>query len=311
MDRDGKVSASGKRAPLGTVTRRRFYVSDAFAEYFPAHEFSYYRDFFGLPGETLKQERRTHVVLVRRTVMDEADKHACLFVVKCHRYPILPRLRTGFRISKAENEFKSLLYLRSAGVPAVEPVAFGVERTAAGLVRSCFIVTRYLEAAVNLADWQWHHAGLYADRATRRAVHLRRLGAIFQRLHRARFFLFTAKTKNILLSPIADVDPEMHLIDTPYARTLHWLPLARWAQGRDLGYCLGSFYPAVTAEDLKSFYEGYLPDALGDSDEQLQRRVLHAICVQQNITPLARSVNTVKDYLRRRRRARRLRFAQR
>ncbi len=297
---DAKVSIGAREPapPWNISARGRFHVSAPFASYFPAREFADYSAFVKIAGETVKQEHRTRVVLVHRHAVDGAGKNSCAFIVKIQRYPLLQRIRTGFRISKAENEFKSLLHLKQLGITAVEPVAFGAERTALGFVRSCFIVTRYLEAAINLDEW--HRANNDKDEETQRTALLKRLGAIFHRLHSARFFLFTAKPKNILLRHGSNIDSELHILDTPYARTLRWWPLARWAQSRDLGYCLGSFQPGVTARDLASFYEGYLPDTLGSSAESVQRRVLRAIRVQQNLTPLSRSVHAVKRYLRQR-----------
>lgn len=299
---DAKVSTGARESapPWNTTARGRFHVSEPFASYFPAREFPDYGAFLKIAGETVKQEPRNRVMLVHRSAVDGAGKKSCAFIVKSQRYPFLPRIRTGFRISKSENEFKSLLYLKQLGVSAVEPVAFGTERTALGFVRSCFIITRYLEAAINLPDW--HRALDEQDRTMQRSILLKRLGAIFHRLHGARFFLFTAKPKNILLRHGSEIDSDLHILDAPYARTLRWWPLTRWAQRRDLGYCLGSFQPAVTDRELAAFYEGYLPDILGSSAESVQRRVLRAIRVQQNLTPLSRVVHDVKGYLRHRRR---------
>ena len=306
---DPKV-AVGDRQPKpssSSTVGGRFYVSASFASYFPAAEFPDYNDFVKIAGQTVKQDHRTRVVLVYRRDEEGAEKSACAFIVKSHRYPVMPRIRTGFRISKAENEFKALLYLKQLGVAAVEPVAYGAERTRLGFVRSCFIITRYLEQATTLADWHWENHN--KEESERRAARLRRLGAIFHQLHGERFFLFTAKPRNILLRPLPDIDDDLHILDTPYARTLRWGPLARWAQGRDLGYCLGSFHPNVTTEDLESFYEGYLPDGLGRSNNSIRRRISRAIRVQRNITPLARVVEAVKNYLRIKRRLRRARRA--
>ena len=291
----------GSRQPKrsSSETRRgRFYVSAPFAGYFPAAEFPHYRDFVNIVGLTSKQDHRTRVVIFYRHADDDAERKSCGFVVKSYHYPAVPRIRTGFRISKAENEFKSLLYLKQLGVAAVEPVAYGAERTKLGFVRSCFIITRYLQAATNLEDW--HFLNVDNEAAVQRAAYLRRLGAIFRQLHSVRFFLFTAKPRNILLHRGAEMSSELHLLDTPFARTLHWRPLARWAQSRDLGYCLGSFHPPITTPNLASFYEGYLPDVLGSKAESVQRRVSHAIRVQQNTTPLSHSVHALKLYLRQR-----------
>jgi len=297
---DPKVStASGESTPpWNTTSRGRFCVGEPFASYFPAREFPDYGTFFKIGGKTLKQELRTRVTLVHRRAGDGAIKKSCAFIVKSQCYPFWPRIRTGLRISKSENEFKSLLYLKQLGVSAVEPVAFGTERTALGFVRSCFIITRYLEAAIDLVDWQ--RARGEQDTTVQRSLILKRLGTIFHRLHGAGFFLFSAKPKNLLLCRGSEIDSDLHILDTPYARTLRWWPLTSWAQKRDLGYCLGSFQPALTDEELAAFYEGYLPDILGRSAESVQRRVLHAIRVQQNLTPLSRVVHAAKRFIRHR-----------
>jgi hypothetical protein len=276
-------------------------------KYFPAREFSSYRDFIKIAGNTLKQEPRTRVILVHRLADNDAVAEPCAFIVKCHRYPFLPRLRTVFRISKAENEFKSLLHLKNLRVAAVEPVGFGAERTRLGFVRSCFVITRYLHETTDLADWHWTNHD--KEDSTRKAARLRQLGATFRRLHSARFFLFSVKPRNILLRLGDHNEATFHFVDTPYARTLRWRPLVRWAQGRDLGYCLGSFHPNVTSEDLESFFEGYLPDTLGGTTKSVQRRVARAIRAQQNMTPLSRLVNAVKLYARQKRLLRRARRA--
>jgi len=299
-DRSVKVNI-GALAPTpkwSAGARGRFRVREPFSAYFPAGEFADYTSYLNVAGNTIKQERRTRVTLVRRRAAQCSSDHSCAFVVKSERYPFLPRIRTGFRMAKAENEFRSLLYLQQLGVGAVEAVGFGAERTALGFVRSCFVITRYLENSITLADWQ-QSSDPQKDSSRRRAL-LKRLGAIFRRLHGARFFLFTVKPKNILLRPAADDECDIYFVDTPYARTLRWWPLSRWAQSRDLGYFFGSFEPDLTDGDLASFYEGYLPDVLGRAADGLRRGISRATRAQQNRTPISRLVHALKRYLRQR-----------
>ena len=96
---------------------------------------------------------------------------------------------------------------------------------------------------------------------------------------KARFFLFTAKTKNILIRGESTRSPEIFFIDVPYARTLHWWPIARWAQGRDFESFLGNFYPALTESETTALYEGYLPDPLGGSSLTLRGHAQRANAV--------------------------------
>jgi tRNA A-37 threonylcarbamoyl transferase component Bud32 len=221
------------------------------------------------------------------------------FVLKIYHYPLLPRIRTGLRISKAEQEFNSLRYLNQQGLPAAEPVAFGVERTQLGFVRSCFVITGFVEGAINLSRWRSECARQQPPNTEQNHFLLKQLGTMFRRLHEARFFLFTAKTKNILIRGESTRSPEIFFIDVPYARTLRWRRIARWAQGRDLGLFLGNFYPALTESETTAFYEGYLPDPLGGSNVTLRGRAQRAMRSKQNLTPISALVHGLKRNLRR------------
>jgi hypothetical protein len=113
---------------------------------------------------------------------------------------------------------------------------------------------------------------------------------MFRRLHDVRFFLFTAKTKNILIRRESTRSPEVIFVDTPYARTLRWRPIARWAQGRDLGLFLGNFYPALSESETS---------ALGASSVTLRRYAQRAMRSKQNLTPISALVHALKRNLRR------------
>ena len=224
-----------------TDRRRRFLVCQSYEDYFPATEYASYDAFLNADGEPVKSEPRTRVVILRRVVKGPQEESIRSFVLKIYHYPLLPRIRTGLRISKAEQEFNSLRYLNRQGVPAAEPVAFGVERTRLGFVRSCFVITGFVEGAVNLSRWRSESSQQQPPNTDENHFLLRQLGTMFRRLHDVRFFLFTAKTKNILIRGESTGSPEVIFVDTPYARTLRWRPIARWAQGRDLGLFLGNF----------------------------------------------------------------------
>jgi hypothetical protein len=184
------------------------------------------------------------------------------------------------------------------GLGAAQAVAFGVEGTSLGFVRSCFIITRFVDDALNLSQW-------YAQMKSRETLEVAggedvfsKLGQMFRILHEARFFLFTAKAKNILIRRNLPRSHEIIFIDVPYARTLKWWPLARWAQARDLGIVLGSIVPRVTAEAIDSFYRAYLPDPLGLSEKTIRRYVLRKMRAKQNLTPLSRWFHGIKRRLK-------------
>jgi Lipopolysaccharide kinase (Kdo/WaaP) family len=282
-----------------TDRRRRFLVCPSYEDYFPATEYGSYDAFLSADGEPVKSERRTRVVVLRRRTNARQEESIRSFVLKIYHYPLLPRIRTGLRISKAEQEFNSLRYLNQQGVPAAEPVAFGVEQTRLGFVRSCFVITGLIEGAVNLSRWRSESARQQLPNAGRNHFLLEQLGRMFRRLHEVRFFLLTAKTKNILIRAESTRSPEIFFIDVPYARTLRWRPTARWAQGRDLGLFLGNFYPALTESEMTAFYEGYLPDPLGGSSVTLRGHAQRAMRSKQNLTPVSAVVHGLKRNLRR------------
>ena len=107
---------------------------------FPADIFPDYASFVNAPGTPMKDEPRTHIRLLGH---DGADTEAPdSFVLKHYKYPLRAQFRTWYIRSKAHCEFDTLKYCIASGLPAVTPVACGVERTRAGSVKSCFIVTR-------------------------------------------------------------------------------------------------------------------------------------------------------------------------
>lgn len=278
---------------------RRVLVCRSHEKYFPESEYASYDTFLKADGEPVKSEPRTRIVVLRRRAGESQEEATRLFVLKIYRYPFLPRIRTGLRISKAEQEFNSLRYLNRQGLPAAESVAFGVERTRLGFVRSCFVITSLVEGAVNLSRWRSESTREQPRNTDQSHFLLKQLGTIFRRLHELRFFLFTAKAKNILIRSASTRFPEIFFVDTPYARTLNWRPIARWAQGRDLGLFLANFYPALTESETTVFFEGYLPDPLGGSSVTLRSHVRRAMRAKQNRTPVSVLVHGFKRKLRR------------
>ncbi|HEU4346113.1 MAG TPA: lipopolysaccharide kinase InaA family protein [Candidatus Binatia bacterium] len=277
---------------------QRFLVREPYRSYFPAAESPGYDAFLNADGDPVKSEPRTRIVIMHRQAAGTWEKTMRSFVLKIYRYPFLPRLRTGFRISKAEREFNSLRYINEQGVRAGDPVAFGVERTRLGFVRSCFVITSFVEGAINLSQWRSESAHDKHFDHGRTHFLLRQVGAMFRRLHEARFFLFTAKTKNLLIRTDSAAATEIFFIDVPYARTLRWGPVARWAQHRDLGFFLASFFPALTQNEQTSFYEGYLPDPLGGSPMALRHHAQQAMWSKQNLTPISALTHSLKRTLR-------------
>ena len=276
-----------------------FAVRDAFADYFPSNEFGDYRAFVDSPGECLKAEAGTRITLLSRHVNGQDGGSFKKFVLKKYRYPFFLRFKTVFNIPKAEREFNAFINLERLGIPAAEPVAFGVEKTLFNSVRSCFIVTVHVGETTNLSSHR------KSDRRPRSEIGahygdiiLGQIGERLRRIHQARFFLFTMSSKNILLRRPSGQSMETLFIDLPYARTLRWRPLMRWAQKRDIAVFLGSFLLHPMDADHSFFYKAYLPDPLGGSDQALMQRVGRSVKVRQNKTLLSLWMHRIKWFLR-------------
>lgn len=266
----------------------RVFVRAEYSEFFPRAEFGGYGAFVAASGKVLKSERRTRVVILRRHAGAEPLRQERRFVCKEYRYPWLPRIRTWLRISKAEHEFNSLGQVAALGLACAEPVACGAQRTVLGFVRSCFVVTGFVEDSVTLKDWAGRER--FRSLPEERAYICRRLGRILRRLHQARLFLFTAKPKNILLRRDRGRE-QLVLIDLPYARFLRWPPLARWAQARDLAMVFANYMPRMSDDETAPFYGAYFPDPLGAHESAVRKRVARAVRVRRNRTLLSRLVH--------------------
>jgi tRNA A-37 threonylcarbamoyl transferase component Bud32 len=271
----------------------RFIVREPFTDFFPPAEFNSYDAFVSDRGSCLKSEPRTRVMLVEHRRARVLNGDAERFVVKEYYYPLLPRIRTWLQHSKAEHEFKSLLQVQRLGVTAAEPAAFGARRTLLGFVRSCFIITRYIENSHTLEQWIKEGRKLGKTEAELNCSVAAAVGQAFRRLHQGNLFLFTAKPKNILLRRTATT-PEIVIIDIPYALRIAKQSLARWAQAFDLAVFLANL-ARISSEDQKtSFYDAYLPDPLGAPREDLERRVIGATRWRRNQTPVSSLVHSIR-----------------
>ena len=275
------------------VSSDRFFVREPFDVFFPRSEFAGYDAFVGAQGKCLKSEPRTQIVLLERPSPNGLNEDAEWFVVKKYYYPLLPRLRTWLRHSKAEHEFKSLLEVQRLGVVAAEPVAFGSRRTLVGFVRSCFIITRYVENSHTLEQWIKERKEIGKTQAELNWSVCAAVGQTFRTLHQGNLFLFTAKPTNILLRKTANT-PEIIIIDIPYALRISIRFLARRSQAFDLAVLLGNIERISSEESTTSFYIYYLPDPLGAFREELERRVARAIRWRRNQTPLSSLVHSVR-----------------
>jgi hypothetical protein len=271
-----------------------FILREEFTDFFPPREFDSYTAFVGAPGDCIKSEPRTRAVMLERSRPGAANRKPERFIVKEYYYPLLPRLRTWLRHSKAEHEFRSLLEVTSRGIKAAEAVAFGTRRTVFGYVHSCFIITRYVENSYTLEQWIKVADTLGMTQAELNWSICGELGKTFRTLHQGHFFLFTAKPRNILLQRDTDT-PEIIFIDLPYALCITNRTLARRAQALDLAAFLGNFRLFSSVEQKASFYNAYLPDPFGAPPEDLERRVEGAIRWRRNQTPISVLVHSIRS----------------
>jgi len=275
-----------------------YLVREPFFGDFPGGRFATYGDFLAAQGEVLKAEARSRVILLRGSGAGDPAEPSRAFVLKVYRYPAARALRTLFRRSRGEQEFRNLLHLRALGVPTVEAVAWGVERNAWGMVRSSFVVTRYMEGCLDLKGWQNGHGLALAQGEARRDRILREVGRLFRLIHASGFFLFTPKPSNILIRPGGDGPPDLLFLDLPRAGTVRPAFLRGFAQARDLGIFLRDFPRGGAPDDWEAFYEGYLPDPLGGDPDRLRRRAAREVLAQRNQTPLTALVHGIKRRIR-------------
>lgn len=258
--------------------------------------FTSYDDVLDLAGETLREQTRT---LLRRISLPKDDGTERHCVLKIYRYPNVTGARTIGLRSKAQREFDALAFCAAMNAPAIVPVACGTRRNPAGFVVSCFVITEYVEGYVTLWDWLSENHPLSSEHADFLSRLLRECGSVLRNVHKARLFLFTFAAKNILLRPDDLSTVDWRFLDLPYALTLQPRPLARWAQQRDLGALAGPILRLAGEEASEAFYESYLPDPLGGSDESLRRLIRRGALIYNKQTPLTRGVKRLKGALRR------------
>ncbi len=263
---------------------------------FPISRFPDYGSFVNAPGALLKDEPRT-VLRVLERGGQPGDAPAPSFVLKHYTYPLASQFRTWYRGSKAHREFDALGYCRALGLPAVEPVACGVERTRFGSVQSCFLLTRYVEGIICLRDWLYQHSPLSTDEQGALSALLEDIGRQIRKVHVERFFLTRLMAKNILVRSTAAGAFEWFLLDQPYARFCKSKIPARSFQLRDIGAFAGSIYDHGLEEAFEPFFSTYLPDPLGGTDDALRRKAAHGVRIYHNRTLPRRLIKLPKRKL--------------
>ncbi|MCK5194309.1 MAG: hypothetical protein KAQ71_10890 [Desulfobulbaceae bacterium] len=262
-------------------------LDDSFVRDFPPSRDvdDYYRKLLSHHGQVIKEESRTRIVLLRSA---NKRKHgrSSPYVLKVYRYMHVYRLRTWWRIPKAKREYWNLRRFMTLGIPAVQPVGFSVEKGRTGMIRSCFLITRLVEDAVDLSTWVYRNKTRKdrSDKVINTVVRI--LGHYLHQLHEMCFFIQNPKARNILVSGVDTRDPEVRFLDLVLARFLDVGPLARWGQKKDFGSLFGFLLRNSSEKIVDTFLETYLPDPLGRSRELVRRDIMRAVQRNNNKTPI-------------------------
>jgi len=269
----------------------RIHVDKQFADFCDSRHFLRYQNFLKKPGMIIKAEDRVRVILWELCKDGVSRK----FVFKEYRYG-RGNILTWWP-AKSKREYHNLKECHNLGVPAVKPVAYGSQRSILKTVNSCFLITEFVEDAVNLKKRMQESANWHRDSSLQKIF--TELGIIFRRLHSRHFFVYSSNTRNILI----DKDVSLHktqirLLDMPYARFAFNKRKARRAQNKDLGTLLKRPLLFGGSSLVDAFFQSYLPDPLGSLTNEFKHRLHQAARAQDNRTLLTDFENRYKRKLK-------------
>lgn len=153
------------------------------------------------------------------------------FYIKRYHYPrwkqrFRAMLRgTFFRNSRARNEYRTLMLMRKLGIQAVRPVAYG-ERRVFHFVRSCFLITETVPAAMSLATFirnYSHHRATPLARQARLEI-LTSLARQVRHMHEAGFVHRDLFWRNVLIRPLPDNRFEFYFLDASVGKRIRFAP---------------------------------------------------------------------------------------
>ncbi len=186
-----------------------------------------------------------------------------LCVLKLYFYPGLETLRGAFRNtflapSRAAREARTLLWLRTRGLGAAEPLAFGEERTL-GWLRKAWLLTRYVEAE-NLET-------LLSGEPAPEADLFGALGEWLGRAHALGLQDRNPHLRNFLARRGGDGAWEIFKVDSPRAR-FHQGPAPPPARAGDLGILAGEARRLrIPRKARRAFLEAYR-EAWGETSKR-------------------------------------------
>lgn len=156
---------------------------------------------------------------VRVELNDPAGGKRAVYVKRHTRVPVRTKLRRSLSlnppISFAKNEARGIVRLADIGIPTMRRVAVGEELAPGGRTERSCIITEGIAGATQADDYcEAHFAGATSreDLAAKRRL-IRRIAGLARRLHAARLSHRDLYLCHILVRPIEDGEPVLHLID--------------------------------------------------------------------------------------------------
>ncbi len=239
-----------------------------------------------LPGPTGSQKKRLPPIRSQNSADIPASAAKCAtaptrgstWYLKVYRYRLRrPRrlLTFLYRKSRARTEYESLVHLRSHGVAAVEPVAYGSHRIGP-FMRSCFLLTRGVEGI----EGDRYLEEFFARTRTE-AWHQRRLRLLYvvsdlvARMHSSDLFHYDLKFRNIVVAESEGADYQVHLLDFPKGEVI---PQRRRAARHgalvwDLA-CLDKYAPSYfSRSDRMRWFVRYLGRSVDARSRPLLREI--------------------------------------
>ncbi len=195
--------------------------------------------------------------------VDLADGGA-LYLKRYHYRRWKPRLRCAFRgtffkASRARSEYRTLKLMRSLGIHAVRPVAYG-ERRLLHFVRSCFLITEGVPNAMPLSAF----IQSFSDRRESvQAVRLRReilcsLARQVRHMHQAGFIHRDLFWRNVLIRWLPDDRFEFYFLDASVGKRVRFMQRRQEKVVHDIA-AMGALAPAFCSKaDQLRFLLEYL-----------------------------------------------------
>jgi tRNA A-37 threonylcarbamoyl transferase component Bud32 len=209
------------------VYQDTLYIDPAYADVLTRAELDTVQRVIECEGDRLAAWSRT-----TDSIQVFLDSGACVFVKRYHYHRWKNRLKgmlrgTLFGLSRVRAEFRALEAMRSLGIQAVRPVAYG-ERRSLHFVHSCFLITEAVPGSISLATYAQQFARENLDpRSFRmRKRILTGLAQQVRHMHERGFVHGDLFWRNILIRIFDEETCEFYFLDACLGHKI-------WRKGRD------------------------------------------------------------------------------